>query len=193
MSTTSPRLLWALAFLGTATAATATPDLDALIATTHSKCGYEVSAIRQHIQNGRSESVGTAGLKIDYAVGWQQGGKRIEGALTFNCGGASALPPDPTAPVASPKELIAEEDAGGRYSRHVAWQKPVKAAHWSPQVAYVDYSFGDGQRTRSNDFLICDGQVAIPCISLSITKPEKLSADEMASVLSKIASIDALR
>lgn len=154
----------------------------------HSACGYDISIIRNQLEAPQNEPVGKAGKRISYPLSTSQGANRLQGALTFNCLDPSAIA-DADATVVSPRALIAEEDAGGRYGRHVAWQKTVKAVNWSPQVAYVDYTLGDGQRLEGNDFLVCDSEVARPCFALSITQPQKLTARDLAEILSMIANI----
>lgn len=55
----------------------------------------------------------------------------------------------------TPQEIIEYSNTNGRYSEHIAWQKPIAGINWSGQIAYVDYVNGDGQSTKVNNYLAC--------------------------------------
>lgn len=54
-----------------------------------------------------------------------------------------------------PSMLIREEDAGGRYFRHVKWEKKYVAKNWEGRVAYIDYVYGDGVKTVLQQYVFC--------------------------------------
>jgi len=153
------------------------------------KCGYDLRGLEAHILSVQIEQMEEDKLQQIYELGWRKNAKRFLATLTLNCASNIFTPPDVSSPVSEPGDLIAAEDSGGRYARHVAWQKPLTATNWTAQVAYVDYVVGDGQRDDTRDFLICDSQVATPCMALSVSKPKRLSADNIATVLSMLGKI----
>jgi hypothetical protein len=80
---------------------------------------------------------------------------------------ANAPPLEPT----SPRELLAEEDAGGRYFRHVAWQKQISGSRWTGQLAFIDYLQGDGARSAVNAYLMCFTSRSNICIHMEVQDP----------------------
>ncbi|MCT8174973.1 hypothetical protein [Variovorax sp. CY25R-8] len=80
---------------------------------------------------------------------------------------ATALPLEPT----SPRELLAMEDAGGRYFRHVAWQRRINGPRWTGQWALIDSLQGDGARSAINAYLMCFTSRSNICIHMELQNP----------------------
>lgn len=73
----------------------------------------------------------------------------------------------------SPRELMAQEDTGGRYFKHVKWQKDVAGLNWKGRVAYADYILGDGIISFSSSYLICPAVKENFCVKIDIKHPTK--------------------
>lgn len=90
--------------------------------------------------------------------------KRYGAKLLFEC----ARGPLETLPK-SPGAQIDEENSGGRYFRHVAWERDYDGASWKGKLAYVDYIFGDGQQNKVHQYLICRAPDYRACFNIEIS------------------------
>lgn len=90
-------------------------------------------------------------------------------------------------PTKMPEQIIKEEDAGGRYFRHVAWQREIHGNNWQGIIAYSDYLFGDSEKIPTYDYLVC--QKYSQCFSYSINTDPKLNAHEIESALGLLKTI----
>lgn len=90
----------------------------------------------------------------------------------------------------SPKEIIADEDSGGRYGRVVSWTKPFFGVHFKGKISYVNSQFGDGQRTNSPDFfMICPENSQLTCMSLEFSENIRLSPKERRLIMIRLRDI----
>ncbi|WP_131199146.1 hypothetical protein [Phytopseudomonas dryadis] len=144
------------------------------------ECAHDIGALKAYVTSSERHLVGTHGLQYVHTLAWETASTPLTATLILNCQVSGQALSSESTHTPSPAELIAEEDAGGRYARHVAWQKTLAGAH----VAYIDYVLGDGQRVATNDFITCSREAMIPCAELSVVAPEILGNAEMSSVLS---------
>ncbi|MBS77811.1 MAG: hypothetical protein CMO32_19070 [Variovorax sp.] len=63
------------------------------------------------------------------------------------------------------------EDAGGRYFRHVAWQRRINGPRWTGQWAFIDSLQGDGARSAINAYLMCFTSRSNICIHMELQNP----------------------
>ncbi|WP_162407897.1 hypothetical protein, partial [Pseudoxanthomonas jiangsuensis] len=146
----------------------ATTNIALALDTARTECGYELGGLETRILTAQAIAVGKEGFQQIYTLEWRKEARRFRATMTLNCDPNGLYEFDSSTPVLTPQYLIAEEDSGGRYMRHVGWQKLALAENWTALVAYIDYIFGDGDRTNTCDFLACNGEVPTPCIALSI-------------------------
>ena len=89
----------------------------------------------------------------------------------------------------SPREVIQDEDSGGRYFRHVAWEKKFPAENWPAVVAFSDYVFGDGRKSKTDFFLVCHATAPIPCFSFEVNQERKLTKNDKLQIIAFIRKI----
>lgn len=112
--------------------------------------------------------------------------KLTEAKLETTCPSAST-----DSPAKTPRQIIKEEDAGGRYFRHIAWEREISGKNWAGLVAYSDYLFGDSEKSTTYDYLICSKNSQ--CFSYSINKKPRLTAKERDAALDIFKSINYLK
>lgn len=110
--------------------------------------------------------------------------KRYGAQLVFNC----VLDPAEHSP-RSPSEKIDEENSGGRYFMHVAWERDYKGASWTGKLAYVDYILGDGQQNKVHQYTVCRAPDYRACLTIEITPGVESSARGLAIAISIIDSV----
>lgn len=140
-----------------------------------SECGFDLQApFLAVVTQASVEATGEKTLRASFTVrpdGWPPA-SRIQ--FVFNCT-ARQSPPErilhqqahPEA-VKSASTIIEEEDAGGRYARHVATERRVRSSNWQGTVAHVDSLVGDGQRSPMTFLLACDRKLARPCFEVHV-------------------------
>jgi hypothetical protein len=102
---------------------------------------------------------------------------------------APQRPPAADSAPVSPKRILQDEDAGGRYFRHVKWERKFVATHWQGVVVYSDYSFGDGQKTITAYYLACQTELRLPCIEFVMTPDAKKDSLQHRRVLDFLAQV----
>lgn len=93
----------------------------------------------------------------------------------------------------TPREIIREQDSGGRYFRHVAWEKKIGGSNWPANVAFSDYLFGDGKKSYTNFYLICHAELAVPCFEFSDEKTTRPSRKASLQILNFIREISFIK
>lgn len=111
--------------------------------------------------------------------------KDVAASIVFNCVDETAAAPNQEN--STPVQLMQQQDAGGRYFRHIAWQRKISGRNWSGLIAYSDYLFGDGQKSSTYTYLIC--RAALQCFSFEIDPRVRLTAKEREAALDLIKSI----
>lgn len=92
--------------------------------------------------------------------------------------------------LSNPKEIISEEDSGGRYGRNVSWTKPFVGVNFKGKISYVNSQFGDGQKTNSPDFfMICPDDSQLTCMSLEFPEKIRLSPKERRLIMIRLRDI----
>lgn len=82
------------------------------------------------------------------------------------------------------RQVVEQEDAGGRYFRHILSQFDVRGSDWSGTIAYVDYQLGDGIKTKLNIYFVCQNRSDAPCFR--VFSPEWPHGTEEQNNLKKI-------
>jgi hypothetical protein len=116
-------------------------------------------------------------------------GGGVFGNLSLTCVGSPPAPEVGSGAPSDAKSVIEQEDAGGRYFRHVASQALVEGRNWRATVAAIDYEFGDGQKERVNQYLACDAVAARPCLSVTVSKPSHLTSESASAVRTMIERV----
>lgn len=153
------------------------------------ECGYDLGEeitreiISEEIKEGVFDSAKY--VNFDFRINLRILQKEVAAKIVFNC-------IDEGSPVSykkslTPVQLMRQEDAGGRYFRHVAWQRKIHGRNWSGLIAYSDYLFGDGQKTPTYTYLICRAQSL--CFNFEIDPRDKLTSREREAVLDLIKGI----
>lgn len=166
-----------------------TPSKTSNITAARTACGYDLAQIQDSVIDSKINSLEDGRFQQTFMLGWASGKKHFHGVLTLDCTSNGKPTAGLSAPILTPEEIIIEEDSGGRYARHVAWQKSINANNWTAKIAYVDHVIGDGQRIKLNDFLICNSTIATPCIKLSITAPQRISNKDIRYTLVMLGKI----
>lgn len=182
-------LILAFALSACSTSPSMASSIVSALEISRNKCGYDLTDLRANILDVETNYADANIFQQTYSIRWKGKTADIQASLTLDCATSKSSAPNPSTPVLTPKELIAEEDSGGRYMRHVAWQRLLEAVNWSATVAYIDYTFGDGQRAPTRDFIMCNRGIATPCITFSIVTPITLTTDDIMSALSILDKI----
>ncbi|NMV41906.1 hypothetical protein [Ralstonia insidiosa] len=90
----------------------------------------------------------------------------------------------------SPKSIIQEQDAGGRYGRQVNWEKKFAATNWQGTIAYSDRVFGD-QATipESGYFIACPDNKEVSCFSVEINQTERLKKTDVNKIVDLLRGV----
>lgn len=91
--------------------------------------------------------------------------------------------------VLSPRQIIEDEDSRGRYFRNVVWERPIAGSNWSGRIAYVDYLFGDGQKSYGPYLLMCHANGRTPCVEYYGESGSRLTRRQLADVLGLFRSL----
>lgn len=90
----------------------------------------------------------------------------------------------------TPKEIIMDEDSGGRYGRMISWTKPFFGANFKGKISYVNSQFGDGQKTNSPEFfMMCPDNLQLTCVSLEFSENIRLSQKERLLITKRLSVI----
>lgn len=170
-------------------AAAETIGIDDGLSAARTHCGYDLSELKPFLIAANVESFPSSGMVITFRLKSKSQAQSIAAQLSINCASSSINTEGKGEVVPDARTVIQEEDAGGRYLRHVASQRLVQSRNWRANVAVVDYVEGDAQRVRSNDVLACNADVLAPCISLQVDKPLRLSNKSMKLIYSMIERI----
>ena len=149
-------------------------------------CGYDLgkeikkSIVSQKtIQNGNNYSIN---IKIKY----RHNKKETTALLILSC----PVSIDSIQPIAfqEPRDMVALEDAGGRYFRHIAWERKIEGINWQGLIAYSDYIFGDGEKSLTYDYYICPRKSY--CFEFKIESSLKLSLHERENILQSLKKME---
>lgn len=152
-------------------------------------CGYDLTELKPSLIAANVESFSSSGMAITFRLKVKSQAQPVVAQLSINCSASTGIKEHQGEGVSDARSVIQEEDAGGRYFRHVASQRLVQSRNWRATVAVVDYVEGDAQRVRSNDVLACNADALAPCISLQVNKPLRLSNKSMKLIYSMIERI----
>ena len=168
-------------------------DINDGLATTSARCGYDLTGLSPTLTAASVEPFSPSGIKVIFQLKLNSQTQRISAQLSVSCAGSLDAFARDGKSVPDARAVIQDEDAGGRYFRHVASQKLVKGRNWRANVAVVDYVLGDAQQVRKNELLACNAEVISPCISLSVIKPQRLSGKDLKLAYSIIERIAVIR
>ncbi|MBY4766743.1 hypothetical protein [Burkholderia ambifaria] len=123
----------------------------------------------------------------DFYLELTPAGRRLMASLSFACvvkkkdmnGSGERVP-------LTARGEIANEDSGGRYSRHVVWERRCSGSNWSGTIAYVDSIFGDGSRLRIPAYILtCPKDIGLTCFSLEFERDDLTSeeVDEISNLI----------
>jgi len=166
-------------------------------------CGFELP--EQFLLSAHSSITGmrAESFQVEFDLKPRKWTASAKVNVIFNCskpgttmseakGSASGAEPDASVAAAtrvSARAIVEAEDAGGRYARHVAAERPIIAKNWRGTVAYVDGVFGDGQRSKMTMLLACDDAASRSCIELHVDPPIPLRGQGLEALLELIRTI----
>lgn len=90
----------------------------------------------------------------------------------------------------TPREQIEQEDSGGRYYRHVAWQKRISGINWKGKAAHVNALHGDGEVLPVNFYLVCLKVNGNPCLQINVQPPRTAIRKVHSTVMKMISRIE---
>jgi hypothetical protein len=184
------RLVFTLLLCGLSNIAAAeTVGLNDGLATASARCGYDLAELRPMLIAASIDRLPHSGIKINFHLKSKYQTQAIYAQLSISCADPSNNAAHQSEDIPDAQAIIRDEDAGGRYFRHVASQKLVKGRNWRATVAVVDYVLGDAQQIRKNEILACNSDMVSPCISLRVSKPQRLSKKHLNLVYSMIEQI----
>jgi len=164
------------------------PDLQKEVAALEAHCGYALDPVLQANVTAFQSDVKNNIFSIRFSLNMRPGKRLVAADLTFGCfvPGSSMVHDAGAGTTAS--EEIALEDAGGRYARHVAWERSYEGVNWGGTIAYADAIAGDGQRQPiPGYFLVCPSpdRPNSACFSLEVRKPRltKRESDAIPALL----------
>ncbi len=170
-----------------------TVDINDALAITNARCGYDLSGLSPTLIAASVEPFSPSGIKVIFRLKLKSQTQRISAQLSISCADPLNNFTSDGESVPDAKSVIQDEDAGGRYFRHVASQKLVQGRNWRANVAVVDYALGDAQQVRKNELVACNADAVSPCISLSVIKPQRLSGKDLKLAYSMIERIAVIR
>lgn len=139
-------------------------------------CGYRIEGeLAKEINTINSEAKnGMRRKNIDATI--ELGTRDIPVSIEFSCH-TSIAPSTEISKTA--KSEIEKEDSGGRYYRIVNWEKSINGKNWSGTMAYINTTFGDGEKiTAPDQFFICPNESKNPCFYINIDQTIHLSTSE---------------
>lgn len=165
-------------------------SIDDSIVLTRDQCGFDLSLILDSISSVKVMPFSLEGREFVFELKWKVRGTEFHGELLLACSGKD-VKPDQTSGVTEPKALINDEDSGGRYFRHVAYQVELQAINWKAMLASVDFVVGDNARSPVNEYLICDATIMKPCMTVKLIMPRRsnmAAGRAVTDLIKKIAS-----
>lgn len=159
-------------------------------------CRYDLSALAPMLTYASSEPLSPSGVKVIFHLKSTRQTPFISAEVSISCIAPFSDATGEGGVIPDAETVIQDEDAGGRYFRHVASQKVVNGRNWRANVAVIDYIVGDAQRVRKNELLACNADAIAPCISMRVDKPSKLSPRNLKylySIFEQIAVKDGLQ
>lgn len=163
------------------------------LATAKTRCGYDLTELKPRLTAASVESFSTSGIKVIFHWRSKSPTQFTSAQLSISCADPLNNTTSQGGQVPDAQAVIQEEDAGGRYFRHVASQKLIKGRNWRANVAVIDYMLGDAQQIRKNEILACNADVLAPCISMSVNEPRRLSKKYLSLLYSIVEQIAVIR
>lgn len=186
----------ALLFVSSASLAEAV-DINDAIAIASSRCGYDLSELRHMLISASRDIIAKEGVTITFQMKYKSKSRarKISARMSISCSERRGDSIDQVDQVPDATSVIQNEDAGGRYFRHIASQKVLKGRNWRVSVAVVDYVLGDGQRVKVNEVVACNADAVAPCINLMVDWASIISCGQLKYLylaLEKIAVTEAV-
>ncbi|MBJ2157373.1 hypothetical protein [Variovorax sp. IB41] len=110
--------------------------------------------------------------------------KEVEARVNVYCSAQGNSPETPKSS-ATPRDQIEQEDSGGRYYRHVAWQRNTSGINWKGQVAHIDALHGDGTVLPMNFYLACLRVEGNVCLQIDV-QPPRTATGKVHSVIMRM-------
>lgn len=167
-------------------------DISNALELSKSLCGYELNQLQPALSILSIKRFPPDGVQLIFDVNLVEKSKALTAQMTISCVGPTNNSIQTSDSVPDAQAVIQEEDAGGRYFRHVASQTLINGQNWRASVAAIDYLLADGQRVDKNEIVACNADVISPCIFFSISKPKRLSKSYLKlahSMIEKIAIV----
>jgi hypothetical protein len=167
-----------------------------------SHCHFALpETLRKSVLSSSRKDYASGYVQFSFLIAFTEKAPQLRGQVSFNCIDQTKVAPlTITSPNITsekvknlrpkkPSVIIREEDAGGRYFRHLAWERKLRAANWVANVAFSDYTFGDGQRSGSSFYLVCHADVIDRCFEIASEDGTSHSRSETLQVLKFLSKI----
>lgn len=170
------------------------PDFARAVNLLRESCGYSLDiSLLDSVKSSKVSFEGDV-FHAEFYVELKPVGRNLMASLSFACflPGKDLSGSDEDAPLTARRE-IAEEDSGGRYARHVVWERRYSGLNWTGTIAYADSVFGDGvARKIPAYFMTCPEKVGLACFSLEFEKNDLTSKEinEVQNLIHEISVID---
>lgn len=188
------RLVCSLLLFGLCHASKAASDnIDHALVTANTRCGYELSELRPVLSISSIKRFPPDGVQLIFDVNLVEKSKALTAQMTISCVGPTNNSMQTSDSVPDAQAVIQEEDAGGRYFRHVASQTLINGRNWRASVAVVDYLLADGQQVDKSEIVACNADAISPCLFFSVSKPRRLSKSYLKQAYSMIEKIAIVR
>jgi hypothetical protein len=145
----------------------------------------------------KMENAGIVASKIDgrdyysaeFTLKISEEEKELEARVDIYCSAQGGFPETLKSPE-TPRDQIEQEDSGGRYYRHVAWQRNTSGINWKGQIAHVDALHGDGTVLPANFYLVCLKVEGNLCLQIDVQPPRTATGKVHSTIMRMIGRIE---
>ncbi|WP_143100163.1 hypothetical protein [Variovorax sp. 770b2] len=128
-------------------------------------------------------------ISAEFTLKIREAKKELEARVDVYCS-VQGDSPEISKSFVAPRDQIEQEDSGGRYYRHVAWQRNASGINWKGQVAHVDALHGDGAVLPVNFYLICLRVKGNSCIHIDVQPPRTATGKVQSALMKMIGRIE---
>lgn len=158
-----------------------------------SKCrlGFDGKIVEKMKNTGIVESKinGRDYFSAEFTLKIREAKKEAQARVGVHCSAQGNTPKIKKSP-ATPQEQIEQEDSGGRYYRHVAWQRNTFGINWKGQIAHVDALHGDGEVLSMNFYLVCLKVEGNLCLQIDVQPPRTATRKVHSTIMKMIGHIE---
>lgn len=128
-------------------------------------------------------------ISAEFTLKIREARKEAQARVDVYCSAQGSFP-EIKKSLATPREQIEQEDSGGRYYRHIAWQRNTAGINWKGQIAHVDALHGDGDVLPTNFYLVCLKVEGNLCLQIDVQPPRTAKRKVHLTVMKMISRIE---